>query len=215
MRKTTRRKPPGLAAPKRTRAAYDEERSAATRVKILEATFECLHDLGHGGASTVEVCKRAGIERGTLLHHFPDRATLLASALEHVFEKRRAEFLRRADRLQEERARGKPGAVAIELLWKAVDAPSTVVWLELVVAARTDPSLHRALVKMGRAFDEKIQATFAELFPEDAASEGPFSSLRVPFAFALMNGLVLDRLAGFGARVPSVLDYLERLAELG
>ena len=60
------------------------ERTADSRLLILDAAVACLVEEGYAGASTLAVQARAGVSRGRLLHHFPSRAELLVAAAEHV-----------------------------------------------------------------------------------------------------------------------------------
>src|SRR5262245_49359115 len=116
------------------------ERSASTRTRLLDATLECLCDLGYARTTTPEIARRAGLSRGAQLHHFPTKAELVTSAVEHLFTRRDAEF-------REAFARVPPGtdryAAAIDILWTMVSGPTFHAWLELAVAARTDPELRR------------------------------------------------------------------------
>ncbi len=57
-----------------------QSRAEITRDRLLSATLESLHERGYSGTSTQEVCRRAGVSRGTLLHHFPTRIDLLCAA---------------------------------------------------------------------------------------------------------------------------------------
>ena len=50
------------------------ERTADSRLLILDAAVACLVEEGYAGASTLAVQARAGVSRGRLLHHFPSRA---------------------------------------------------------------------------------------------------------------------------------------------
>ena len=75
------------AAGSRTRS----ERSADSRLLILDAAVACLVEDGYAGASTLAVQARAGVSRGRLLHHFPSRAQLLVAAAEHLSTHRLAE----------------------------------------------------------------------------------------------------------------------------
>ena len=54
-----------------------EEKAAATRRRFLDATFNCLVEVGYHGTSTVAVCERAELARGTMLHHFPNKQALV------------------------------------------------------------------------------------------------------------------------------------------
>ena len=73
-------------------SALQEERSAETRRRLLDATVACLFERGYAGTTTTEIAARAGVSRGAQLHHFPKKDELVVSALEYVFELRLAEM---------------------------------------------------------------------------------------------------------------------------
>jgi len=64
------------------------ERTASTRARLLDATLECLCDLGYARTTTPEIARRAGLSRGAQLHHFPTKAELVTGAIEHLFARR-------------------------------------------------------------------------------------------------------------------------------
>src|SRR3954468_10651590 len=61
------------------------ERSEHTRELLLDATIECLVELGYAHTTVHEICLRAGLSRGAQQHHFTTKAELMANALEHLF----------------------------------------------------------------------------------------------------------------------------------
>src|SRR5580693_4677495 len=73
-------------------SALQEERSAETRGRLLDATVAWLFERGYAGTTTTEIANRAGVSRGAQLHHFPKKDELVVSALEHVFELRLSEM---------------------------------------------------------------------------------------------------------------------------
>src|SRR5689334_11304015 len=79
-----------LVAPRPRRT--QEERSAATQAKLLDATVACIAEVGYARTSTTMVCERAQVSRGAQLHHFPTKAALVAAAAEHVLQLRVEEF---------------------------------------------------------------------------------------------------------------------------
>jgi AcrR family transcriptional regulator len=167
------------------------ERSAATRARLLDATIECLHDLGYAGTSTPEIARRAGLSRGAQLHHFPTKAELVTNAVQRLFERRREEFLQAFAA----RPQGSDAVeTAIDILWSKVSGPTFTVWLELVVAARTDAELAEPVAELTQRLAAIVEETFRELFP--APSEpNPFFSVAPRFAFALLDGLALERIS--------------------
>src|ERR1700686_4637502 len=73
-------------------SSLQDERSAETRRRLLDATVACLFERGYAGTHTTEIANRAGVSRGAELHHFPKKDELVVSALEHVFELRLIEM---------------------------------------------------------------------------------------------------------------------------
>jgi AcrR family transcriptional regulator len=193
-----------VAAPAEERRV--QERSLATRAALLDAAIECLVDRGYAATTTIETARRAGVSRGAQLHHFPTKAELLATAVEHLFDRRRAEFREAfaaidsdADRLD----------AALELLWSMFQGPAFVAWTELWVAARTDPELAATVLEVERRFTAETRAMFAEMFPPGSGSPGPLDDIARDFAFAVMTGVATQRLFPHGERPAA--DYLDAL----
>jgi AcrR family transcriptional regulator len=69
-----------------------EERSAETRSKLLDATVGYLIELGYHRTTTSLICERAGLSRGALLHHFPTKERLVIDAIWHLFAERTREL---------------------------------------------------------------------------------------------------------------------------
>ena len=65
-----------------------QDRSRATRRRLLGACVDCLADLGWSATTVAVVAERAGVSRGAAQHHFPTREDLITAALEHMFDER-------------------------------------------------------------------------------------------------------------------------------
>jgi AcrR family transcriptional regulator len=193
--------------PRRTQ----EERSATTRARLLDATIECLFELGYARTTTTEIAERAGVSRGAQLHHFPTKAELVTTALEHIFEKRTEEFRKAFATLPFGIDRT---AAAVDLLWSMVSGPTFYAWLELVVAARTDPEIRPTVEAIGKRFGENVDRTYREIFP-GAVGANAFLDLAPMFTFALLQGLALDKISGADeVKVVTVLSLWKGLAAM-
>jgi AcrR family transcriptional regulator len=189
--------------PRRTQ----EQRSAATRLRLLDATIECLWEVGYSATTTSEIARRAGVSRGAQLHHFPRKEELVISAVRHLFERRLAEFKKSFTPGQGD------GSAAIDLLWPMFKGPTFYAWLELAVACRTDPALRGPLKALTESFGDDVKRTFRELFPK--ADPSPSRDLIPVFAFALMEGLALETIGGHPAsEVEGVLGMLKALGAM-
>ena len=193
-----------------------QERSVATRVALLDAALECLVERGYAATTTIETARRAGVSRGAQLHHFPTKAELLTTAVEHLFDRRRAEF---ADALALVDPASDRLDAAVDLLWSMFQGHVFVAWTELWVAARTDPSLARTVIAMERRFTAETRAMFLEMFPAETSTDPFLYDIGRDFAFAVMTGVALQRLFPHGERPASdyldALKYLIRIARAG
>lgn len=184
------RYPARVPAPTRTPQAVRSER---TRTRLLDATVDCLAELGYSRTTTTEVCRRAGVSRGAQLHHFPTKAELVAAAVEHTFETRMADFRRAVAELP-------PGAdriqISIDLVWMMFQGAACDAWVELAVAARTDPELRPYAYAVSERHREEVESLWAAMFP-DLNGTNPFSATAIKFLLALMDGLVLHRMSGY------------------
>src|SRR5205085_8152353 len=190
------------ATPRRTQA----ERRAETRGRLLDATLECLAELGYGGTTTTEVVRRAGLSRGAQVHHFPTKAELVVAAVEHLFQRRHEEYRHAfADRERSLDA-------AIDLLWEMFQGPTFDAWLELVVAGRTDAELRAEVARVTAEFDQETAQIFAELFPEAVPDE--LKPLVLGFAIHLLNGCAISRMSGIEDTADASVEMLKSLAHL-
>ena len=117
-------------------------------------------------------------------------------------------------RTQEERSaatRERLLEAAIDLLWRFFSGPTYYAWLELVLAARTEPALRDRLHGLLERFNADAQQVYEEVFPP---APGRSPSRTAPlFAFAVLKGLAIDRIvSGDDEGVARVLRALKGLA---
>jgi AcrR family transcriptional regulator len=187
-----------------------EERSAATRGRLLEATLECLAELGYARTTTTQIAERGGVSRGAQLHHFPTKAELVTEAVEYLFERRTQEFREAFARLP---ANAERGRAAVDILWSMVAGPTFYAWLELAVAARTDEQLRPKVTALSARFADNVARTWRELFPMPASAP-PYWDLVPVLTFAFLQGLALDAMALTDkSQIDRALEIWRRLAE--
>jgi AcrR family transcriptional regulator len=78
----------GVSTVDRTERVPKQDRSRATRQRLLEAAVACLAEHGWAGSTVLVVAERAGVSRGAAQHHFPTREDLFTAAVEYVAEER-------------------------------------------------------------------------------------------------------------------------------
>lgn len=173
-----------------------QQRSAATRTRVLDATLASLIELGYAATTISRVQERAGVARGTLLHHFPTRASLLVAVVEDVAA-RRLHVL--TDQAEQSSAGGWDAAV--DLIWSDLQSPVFLAVLELWVAARTDADLRDALVPVERTVFESVHRAVTSVVADD----DPRVPTLVQFTIDLLTGSTMTTLLADDDRPQLVL----------
>ena len=165
-----------------------QQRSAATQRRLLEATLDCIVERGYAATSTPEICRRAGVSRGAQLHHFPNKAKLVAAAIEHLFTRRHEEL--RAE------LGGLSGDLdldaAFDALWEIYSGPTLHAWQDLVIAARTDDELREQLAGVDDRFTAEARLTCRQLLRLGGVSDDLVAAA-TRAVLALFDGLALHR----------------------
>jgi AcrR family transcriptional regulator len=167
-----------------------EQRSASTRQRLLDATLESLVEVGYAATSTTAVCARAGLSRGAQLHHYPTKADLVIAAVAHLAQRRATELLADAPRdgTPEERL-----GTALDAIWASFSGPLFEAALELWVAARSDKALRANLVRFERQVGRAMAQLFGELAGHDSQRGREFGAL-LELTFHMMRGMALQRI---------------------
>ncbi|MCW2771586.1 MAG: TetR family transcriptional regulator [Aeromicrobium sp.] len=136
------------------------------RQRLMEATVECLVELGWSGTTTTDVSRRAGVSRGAQLHHFPSKQALVVAAVEHLTDLRREDMRRRLD----DAGGPRRTRAVLEVLADQFVSPVFFAALELWVAARTDAELREAVGPLERRIGRETHSYAVELLGIDEAS---------------------------------------------
>jgi AcrR family transcriptional regulator len=132
-----------------------QDRSRATRQRLLEAAVECLSELGWFATTVAVVAERAGVSRGAAQHHFPTREDLFTAAVDHVTEVRLVEIRRETAKLP---PGGDRTEAVVQMLVRLYTGPLWRASLQVWVAASADGTLRERVVplevRVGRAAHE-------------------------------------------------------------
>ena len=170
------------------RRLTQDQKTAETRRRLLDAAVLCLIDHGYANTTTSEIAERAGLSRGAQLYHFPGKEELIAGAVEHLFELMFGEMKEKVSRLTNENDRR---ATAIDLLWEICNGRLATAWLELVVASRTDSYLRESVSAVNDRVALFIDQSFKELFPRPAAAGADYE-LIPQVVVLILEGMALE-----------------------
>src|ERR1700712_4335434 len=104
------------------------ERSTAMRIRLLDATVECLISYGYSGTTTQRVAEMAGVTRGAQVHHFRSKEDLVVAAIEHLAQQRAQSAIRGAGRVQ---GGADSAAMVLDYIWEAHQGPIFIATIEL------------------------------------------------------------------------------------
>ncbi|GEN98677.1 hypothetical protein NSE01_05100 [Novosphingobium sediminis] len=146
-------------------ARWQQQKSARTRLRIIEAAIDCLVESGYSGLTTQAVVERTGVSRGAMHHHFPTRMELVGAVVEHVFFERMRLFLEDYLEKMKDASEAERLDIATAAHWRSVQTREYAAYLELAVAARTDRELDQFFGPVARRYDEVWIAEMIEAFP--------------------------------------------------
>ena len=115
-----------------------EDRSAATRARILEACTQSLYEEGYGASSMVRVCERAQVSRGAMLNQFPTKADLMRMVMDNLYAQQVAFVNARLAVIDDPVERFRH---LLDATWEASNRPIGYAFLEILVGSRSDPAL--------------------------------------------------------------------------
>lgn len=184
-------------------ARWQQQKSARTRLRLIEAAIDCLVEGGYSRLTTQAVAERTKASRGSIHHHFPTRVELVAAVVEQVFYERMRLFL---DDYLAAIAGGSEAdvvTVAAAAHWRSVQTRQYAAYLELAVAARTDRELDAFFAPAVRRYDEVWTGEMIESFPQ-WRDRWERMKLASDFVNVLHMGLLLQQPVFGDARIERV-----------
>jgi AcrR family transcriptional regulator len=163
-----------------------QDRSRATRQRLLEAAIECLAAVGWSGSTVAVVAERAGVSRGAAQHHFPTREDLVTSAVEYVASERLAVL--RAHAVDLPTGPGRTRAV-IDMVEHMYTGPLFRAAIHVWVAASSDPRLRERVVELEAHVGRETHRTALELLGVDEKTPGVREAVQATLDMARGLGL--------------------------
>ncbi|KQZ23206.1 hypothetical protein ASD43_01610 [Microbacterium sp. Root553] len=150
--------------------------------------------------TTTRIQEIAGVSRGSVLHQFPSRDTLLVAAVQYLADRREGgleldDDLVPVDDLDE----------AVTVMWSTFHGPLFRAALQLWVNAEHNPDLAAALRPAEGALGQRNRARIVRLFGERYASHEGFADL-ISLLHNAMRGVALTY--AFAAHDPATDPHL-------
>ncbi|WP_194816310.1 TetR/AcrR family transcriptional regulator [Nocardia sp. XZ_19_385] len=182
-----------------------QDRSRATRQRLLEATIDCLAERGWAAATVSVVAERAGVSRGAAQHHFPTREDLITGALEYMFDTRMAQSKSEAIALAEVAEGATRTQAVVAGLVDSYTTPLFKAALQVWTHAAADPVLRERIVPLEAKFGRIAHRRAVEALGVDDSD--PVAHHLVQATLDLARGLGLaDVLTDDSARRKQIVD---------
>lgn len=153
-----------------------QERSADTVARLLEATIDLLHDRGLYRMSTSDIAERAGVSRGALTHHFSSKEEIIVAAVAHMLRQSTASLHQMAADI---RHSGGSTDEIVDFLWRIMNDRLFYVTMEFLPEARHNGDFRESIIPVVKEFHAGLNAVWAELAGQ--------AGVEVDHALVLMN----------------------------
>ncbi|MFE7562202.1 TetR/AcrR family transcriptional regulator [Kitasatospora sp. NPDC057500] len=164
-----------------------QERSRATRARLLAAAVDCLAELGWNGSTVAVVAERAGVSRGAAQHHFPTREDFFTAAVEHVAAERLAAV--RADAGTLPQAGPARTEAVVDMIVRLHTGPLFRAALHLWVAAATEEPLRERIIGLESRVGREAHRAAVEFLGADETRPGVRETVQATLDMARGLGL--------------------------
>ena len=198
--------------PQRNEKGWQAEKSAMTRSAILEATIQCLLELGYANTTTALIANYAGVSRGAMMHHFPSRISVMRAVIDYLHVLRLQEYRDLMSDIDDPQSKLTDKAIreSVEAAWRYVNLPSFLAYQEMLAASRTDGELRQIIEPVEKDFEKQFLNTVKAVFPHWqnlARLEGAHDMVQF-----LMKGMALSHMSvRKNARAKRVMTYLSAI----
>ena len=153
--------------PARTRRTQ-EQRSADTQRRLMEATIDALYETGYARTTTSEIAERAGVSRGALMHHYSTKEELVTVSVERLLDETTEEIRTWLGRV---RSGDLKLDDFLDHLWEMYSGRLLFVTIEHITEARHNETLRQSLMPVVREFHKALDATWREFFRGTSLSQ--------------------------------------------
>ena len=168
-----------------------EERSAETKSKLVNATIECIMRVGWHNTSLSMIVAEAGLTRGAQAHHFPQKSQLYAATMTFVIE---SFIVQMRDEISRESDSAKKLGTLTDIIWRIIfDGPFMVCWMELVTAARTDEELRKTLEPIDSQMMETVRSIVREIAVENNHPDPELTTDTLNLLSDAMRGMAMQK----------------------
>jgi AcrR family transcriptional regulator len=172
-----------------TRRTFHRAPEGERRHELIEATLDCIAELGLEGATVRRIAIRAGVTAGLVRHYFASKEQMVADAYRSVV----STFAAKASDLEGDPAQRLRQFIALNLTAPVANDRSLSLWAAFISKVRVDPGL-AAIHREGYLdFRNDLQALIADFLTSRGRVVDQADCRRFAIAInGMMDGLWLE-----------------------
>ncbi|WP_186453857.1 TetR/AcrR family transcriptional regulator [Denitratisoma sp. DHT3] len=172
------------------RRRTQEERSATTREKVIQAAIDCIVEEGLHNTTAARIAARSGVTWGAIAHQFGDKDSVLFAVVERNAEMYRGLLdaaLKKAGATLPERVE-----TLVDVTWKYINEPAAFAFNELIIHNRA--SSNAKIIGQQEDLSYKQMSIVWDKFFGEFDLPVPKLETARNFTLATLQGLSLMRL---------------------
>lgn len=148
-----------------------EERTDLMRLRLIQATLDCIAQEGYAGTTVSRIVEQAGASRGAFVHHFATKAELIEATVVYLGRTLYVELGQAVAAMTE--AEDRLEALLQSSFDTLMGSKVFAVFQEMLVASRTDAELLALMRRFGTSFLDTLLNATRHYFEPRAQGESP------------------------------------------
>ncbi|XYK80006.1 MAG: TetR family transcriptional regulator C-terminal domain-containing protein [Labrenzia sp.] len=149
-----------------TRRSFHRAPEAERRQDLINATLDCISELGLQGATVREVATRAGVTPGLIRHYFSSKDQMLQAAYREVMTGMTSKVADAADKGQSSARARLHDFIVANLTPPVADGRALSLWAAFISHVRVDPDFAEIHRESYLAFRSVLEALVADVLTE-------------------------------------------------
>jgi AcrR family transcriptional regulator len=172
-----------------TRRTFHRAPEGERRHELIEATLDCIAELGLEGATVRRIAIRAGVTAGLVRHYFASKEQMVADAYRSVV----STFAAKASDLEGDPAQRLRKFITLNLTAPVANDRSLSLWAAFISKVRVDPGLAAIHREGYLGFRNDLQALIADFLTSRGRGVDEADCRRFAIAInGMMDGLWLE-----------------------
>ena len=177
---------PSAPRPRRTQ----QERKDATRNQLIEATIDCVFEMGYAATTIAAVADKAGVTHGAIQHHFGNRDALMLAIVATLRDKL---YGQAKNQIPDGMPISERISAICEQYWRVVNSRHFIAAVQIQLGASSDLEFHAHVLATMQKAERELDRRWLELFADLKSPPDQLMAAR-HLALATLRGLSIRKM---------------------